>query len=295
MNRFASAAVFAAGDLGRRRQILAAFFAMTAIVSPMSSAAAQDAEIASAELINGEARYLGDLEGPEAGTRRAIYIWRAPSTPGNELLPTLYMADGAPGLYIAAARLRAPIEAGVIPAVQIIGLEPDPRHRTSEYAELGRRHYRAHERWVLDTVIPWAESAARASPTQRAIGGYSNGAAFAIFMGAEHPDVFSGVLAHSPVSAVETFHANSRVGPMRWALSAGLSEYRGYPHRAVGVVEATVRGHGGLVRSCTGAWGHGAEAWIDLSPGAIAWLFDFPNADRVATVRERAACQVASR
>ncbi|MBC7769191.1 MAG: hypothetical protein H7124_10425, partial [Phycisphaerales bacterium] len=79
---------------------------------------------------------------------------------------------------------------------------------------------------------------------------------------------------------------------MRWALSAGRLEYRGYPARAISVVGGAARGRGASVRSCTGAWEHGAEAWIDLSPGAIAWMFDFPSASAVDSALEREACAV---
>jgi len=254
---------------------------------------AQEIELASPEIINSEARYLGDLEGPGSGTPRGIYIWRAPSTPAGVLLPTLYMADGRAGLYVAAARLRGAIEAGTAPPIQIIGLDPDfdARNRTSEYTDVGRARFRAHERWLLDTVIPWAERVARASPQQRVIGGYSNGAAFALFMGARHPDVFAGVLAHSPVATAETFHVDARAGGVRWALSAGRFEYSGYPARAISVVEAVVHTEGAAVRSCTGDWGHEGSAWIDLSPSAITWLFQFPGGDAVATPLEREACE----
>jgi S-formylglutathione hydrolase FrmB len=202
------------------------------------------------------------------------------------------MADGVDGVYVAAARLRPAIEAGLIPAVQIIGLYPDPLHRQAEYIERGRSRFRAHERWLLEVVIPWAERVARASPERRAIGGYSNGAAFALFMGAAHPDVFSAVLAHSPVASAETFHLDARAGAVRWALSAGRQEYGGYPARAVSVVGAVALGQGAAVRSCTGPWGHGPDAWIDLSPGAISWMFDFAGAEQVATPLERESCRI---
>lgn len=257
-----------------------------------SHASAQDAEPATPELINSEARFL-ELEGPSPGETRGVYIWRAPSTPGNQLLPTLYMADGAAGLYVVVARLRPAIEAGLIPPVQIIAMNPDPnrRGRTSEYIDRGRERFRLHERWVLGVVISWAERVARADPARRVVGGYSNGAAFAVFMGAAHPDIFSGVLAHSPVATAETFHANAGVSRMRWVLSAGRLEYGGYPAGAIAIVGATVRGEGGEVRLCRGTWGHEASAWIDLSPGSIAWLFRFEGTNRVATGLERESCE----
>lgn len=267
-------------------------FLFCAALFAFGPAAAQTSEPASPELINGEARYL-ELDGPEPGERRAIYVWRAPNTPGDQLLPTLYMADGAPGLYVAIAKLREAIEAGVVPPIQIIGLNPntDRDRRTSEYAERGRHRFRAHERWVLDVVIPWAERVARADPQRRFVGGYSNGAAFAIYMGAAHPNVFSGVLAHSPVAAAETFRAARGVGRVRWAMSAGRLEYGGYPAGAISVVAAEVRGDGAEVRLCRGAWGHDPVAWIDLSPGSIAWLVGTSNYADVSTPLEQESCE----
>jgi predicted esterase len=277
------------------RSLLACIFACSLACAFAPRAAAQALEPATPEIINAEARYV-ELPGPQPNTARGIYVWRAPSTPGGILLPTLYMADGAPGLYIAAARLRPAIEAGLIPPIQIIGIDPAPdrRDRTSEYIDRGRERFRAHEQWVLESVIPWAERVARADPTRRAIGGYSNGAAFAIFMGAAHPDAFIGVLAHSPVAAAETFHASPQAAQARWAMSAGQREYNGYPERAVSVVSAVVRGEGAEVRACSGPWGHEPEKWIDLSPGALAWVFRFANAEQVATPLERESCVISA-
>jgi hypothetical protein len=233
---------------------------------------------------------MADLSGPQPNTQRAILIWRAPSTPGAGALPTLYMADGANALYLVAARLRPLIEAGTIPPVQVIALTPDLEHRQDEYIQRGRPRYRAHETWVLNTVIPWAQAVARASPERSAIGGYSNGAAFALFMAASHPDIFSGVLAHSPVAAADRFRIDPPAAHVRWALSAGRQEYRGYPFGAVTTVQAAAAARGAAVRLCTGGWGHDPRAWANLSPGAIAWLFNFPDAEAAATPLERESC-----
>lgn len=258
-----------------------------------TAASAQDLTPASIETIEAETRFLGDLAGPQPNTQRPIAIWRAPSTPSGPL-PTLYVTDGANGLYVIAARLRPAIEAGLMPAVQIIALYPDsdPEHRTEEYIQRGRRRFEAHERWFLETVIPWAESVARASPTQRAVGGYSNGAAFALFVTASHPNMFSGVLAHSPVASADSFNIHARAAHVRWALSAGRTEYGGYPLRATRVVAGAASEAGAAVRTCTGPWGHDPEFWANLTPGSVAWLFNFPEAEAAATSLEREACRV---
>lgn len=265
---------------------------LIAAVLGRASALAQNASLepASPQIIESETRLMADLDGPQPGEKRRILIWRAPST-GEGPLPTLYMTDGANGLYVVAARLRPAIEAHLIPPVQIIALYPDLQHRQDEYIAWGRARFRAHERWLMEVVIPWAERVARASPDHTAIGGYSNGAAFALFMTARHPDVFSGVLAHSPVSQEEVFHVDNRAAHVRWALSAGLGEMGGYPFGAVNVVAGEVHGAGAAVRVCTGRWDHDPHVWGDLSPGQIAWMFNFPNYQAVATALDRDNCR----
>ncbi|MFZ2030587.1 MAG: alpha/beta hydrolase-fold protein [Vitreimonas sp.] len=254
-------------------------------------ARADELVIAAPEVIGAEARHKPDLEGPLPGTLRGIHIWRAPSTPETGLLPTLYMADGAPGVYVIAARLRAAIEAGLVPPIQIVGMEPDLRHRDVEYGQPGRAAFVAHERWVLNVVIPWVERAARGSPTQRAIGGYSNGADFALAMGAAHPDVFAAVIAHSPLISLDLHIGTPDHARVRWALSAGLAEYDGLPQWVVGVARAEAHEAGADVRSCVGPWLHNGQSWIDLSPSAVAWAFGFPI-DRIETPLERQSCRV---
>lgn len=257
------------------------------LVAP--AAGAQELDTASPQTIHDEARYLNTLDGPAPREHRALYIWRAPRTPGGVLLPTLYVADGAAGVYVFAARLRPAIEAGLIPAVQIIGFEADQPHRTEEYAAFGHARFRRHEDWVLNVVIPWAEHNARASPVQRAVGGFSNGADFAIGIASDHPEVFSAVIAHSPVS-IQMLNLDQRAAAVRWNVTAGRMEQRGYALASAHVLAAAVSEHHGALRICTGNWPHAAQSWIDLSPGAVAWAFNFAAPERIATLVERESC-----
>jgi enterochelin esterase-like enzyme len=273
--------------------IRTAFNVLVMIAALGSAAAAQEFAPASIETISAESRLMPDLPGPQANTQRPIAIWRPPSAPATGPLPTLYMADGANGLYVIAARLRPAIEAGLMPPIQVIGLYPDPEYRQQEYIERGRRRFIAHERWLIETVIPWAESNARASPTQRVIAGYSNGAAFALFTAATHPDMFVGVLAHSPVASADSFSLRDSAAQVRWALSAGRIEYRGYPLRATRTVAGAAAEIGAAVRTCTGSWGHDPNYWANLTPGAVSWLFNFPQPEAAATSLEREVCRVA--
>jgi enterochelin esterase-like enzyme len=79
-----------------------------------------------------------------------------------------------------------------------VGRRASVRPRAREYLPgTDADAFAAHERWVLDDVLPWAarELGAR-EPFVAA--GWSNGAAWAIAMGQRRPEVFGRVLALSP-------------------------------------------------------------------------------------------------
>lgn len=242
------------------------------------------------EEIGAEARVYAELPGPYPDTTRPISIWRAPSAPPGPL-PTLYMADGGRGLYVAAALIRAEIEAGRMAPIQIIGVFTEPSRRQAEYVHQGAPQYRAHERWWLEIVIPWAEQHVAASPTHRVIGGFSNGADFALAMGAAHPDVFAGVLAHSPVSNTR-FDPDARASGLRWAITAGRGEFGGDAARVLRHAGLELTRRNASVRLCEGPWRHAPADWISVSPGSIAWLFGAENHAEIATEREREACRI---
>lgn len=255
-------------------------------VMVLGAAHAQTAE----EQVAAEARIYTEMPGPYPGETRAISFWRAPSAPPGPL-PTLYMADGGRGLTVAAALIRAEIEAGRMAPIQIIGVASDPDRRNAEYVRGVGRQYEAHERWWLEVMIPWAEQNAGASPEHRVIGGFSNGADFALAMAAAHPDMFAGVLAHSPVAS-DDLPLNADAARVRWAVTAGRREFAGDAARSLERVEAIARRLGAPARLCLGNWGHTPEAWAELSPGALAWLFQAENHAEIASQRERDACRV---
>lgn len=259
----------------------------------MSAAArAQTLEPATYEEVGGEARYYADLEGPQPGTTRGVGVWRPPSAPDG-LLPTVYVTDGGYGLLSIVAWLKPAIEQGLAPPVLVISMDNGGQYRTSEYVRNyrgGGRRFEAHERWMIERVIPWAERYAGASPTQRIVAGYSNGGDFALAMASAHPDLFVGVLAHAPVAS-ESFDLDMNTPHMRWAVSAGRRERGGDVARIVSAATREISGHGSLVRTCLGPWDHEFSAWRDLSPGAILWLFAMPGAAEVSTLRERQHCR----
>src|SRR5262245_37579386 len=73
--------------------------------------------------------------GPGAGETRNVWVWRPPNAPANTRLPVLYMADGLDGIFIALSHLKAPIEAGQVPPILVISIDPKaaPEQRAAEY------------------------------------------------------------------------------------------------------------------------------------------------------------------
>lgn len=232
------------------------------------------------------------LPGPGEGEQRTIYYWRPPNAPPGPL-PVLYMGDGLTGLMVAAAPLRPLILSGQVPPIIVVGVDPNPTDRTVEYALPTRRNevFNRHFIWFTDTVIPWAEMHIGASNdrAQRGVGGFSNSADFAITAGSRRPDLFSAVLAHSPVN-VPRNRLDRGPGDTRWALTAGHVEYAG---DVAQISRALARhiGDNGIVRRCLGHWPHDLPSWRAVSPGTIVWLFNLGDETLVETEVEREHCR----
>lgn len=245
------------------------------------------------ESLSAEIR-AAQLDGPTPGESRTVYIWR-PSNASPGPLPVLYMTDGVDGLYIALAGLHAAIMDGRVPPLLIIATEAHRARRLVEYVPTRRQMsaFDDHFDWFVNTVIPWSERVALASTerSQRAVGGYSNGADFALAAAERRPDLFGAVLAHSPVNS-EDFRVDDRAAGIRWVLTAGRLESS--EAEIVGLIDdvaAEIRERPAAVRRCSGYWDHEGAVWVDLSPGSVAWLFGFPDSDAVQTPREREACR----
>jgi enterochelin esterase-like enzyme len=230
------------------------------------------------------------LRGPNADETRTIYFWRPPNAEGP--LPVLYMADGISGLKVAGAELRDDIVAGRARPLLIVAMDASqPPRRAKEYILGAERNaeWEAHFAWFVSVVIPFAEQRLGASrqASERGVGGFSNGADFAIAAATRRPDLFSAVLAHSPVNEVaQDFRANPNI---RWTLTVGSREYAG---AAVAFNEriAAAIARDAPVRRCVGAWDHEPEGWEEVSAGSIAWLFNLADTGAVDTPTERAAC-----
>jgi enterochelin esterase-like enzyme len=237
---------------------------------------------------------------PRDSETRPVWVWRprnAPQTP----LPTLYMADGLGGLYVAVAHLQPLVEAGTVPPFLVIATDPnkDGQQRAAEYLRGwtgGSDDFATHERWLIEQVIPWAERTQRAATTreQRFIGGFSNGADLAWQLANAHPDIFGGALVHSPVGASATW-IEPNAAQQRWVVTGGTQEGSGGVERGGSVPRAIAQAaerSGGAYRICIGRWGHTGRAWRELSPGSLVWLLGLGDPASVATPREQGACRV---
>jgi enterochelin esterase-like enzyme len=262
-------------------------FALTLLaVTPLASAQ----EVTPFEVIQDET-YQTQLPGPGPDETRTVYFWRPPNAQGP--LPVLYMADGQFGLKVAVSRLRADILEGRAAPIVVVAMESSPQPRRHKEYVLGRDRnpeWEAHFDWFISTVIPWAEHNAGASTEaeHRGVGGFSNGADFALAAASRRPDLFSAVLAHSPVNELSrSFHANRDT---RWALTVGSEEYRGQALSLQSRIALAV-GDDVSVRRCVGPWGHDSDSWRDISPGTIAWLFNLAPEGEIDAPLEREYCR----
>jgi predicted alpha/beta superfamily hydrolase len=130
-------------------------------------------------------------------------------------LPVVYLADGL--VMQVASVVHSLAQSGLGQEMILVGLLPGPalkdmgspsafqalgEMRAQEYLEEyrgGQARFAAHERFVLEEVIPLLESRwhAPSNPALRAVMGQSNGAAWALTMAARHPETFSTAIAIS--------------------------------------------------------------------------------------------------
>jgi enterochelin esterase-like enzyme len=218
------------------------------------------------------------------GHSRAVHVYLPPGEGAPERV--VYLGDGE------AVRRLAPyidtlITAGSLPRVMLVGVasagagpgrspQQDPRalEYLWNYDTLNTR-FLAHERFLLDEVMPWAESR-HGAPTareRRAVFGMSNSGGWAMQMGLRNPDRFAHVIAFSP-GGVRSGHMTPAMRftpPVRFLLLAGTLEpvfnevakvwarelaERRIEHQMIEVVA-----------------GHDWNVWRDHAGEALEWAF----------------------
>lgn len=236
--------------------------------------------------------------GPLGSDTRPICVWRPKSSP-DAVLPVLYLADGIVALEIVAVHLKPLIDQGKTSPFLIIATNAKPvsEDRGAEYLwdwDSGRKDFEAHEKWILGWVIPWAQRTQNASSERdhRFIGGFSNGADYAVVMANHHPDVFAGALIHSPVRANETW-VGDKANTQRWVVTGGKLENSGSFKRGADIplqIIDVLHHRKATLRSCIGSWSHQPKFWRQLSPGSVTWLMGLGDPEITQSELEKNNC-----
>lgn len=224
------------------------------------------------------------IESASLGETRRLTIYRPP---GPETLPVIYMADGE-SVSQFAMTLQPLIDDGLLRPIMIVGLHSGPANpqpdadtnliRHQEYlvgwGDVMQPRWTAHDQFLREEVMPLAESlGASTRPQDRAVAGYSNGAAWALAMGVDHPELFDKVMALSfgwGWGGLDDMLTQARPGDI-W-IGAGTME----PpfHEASRKAAETLTGKARRVTFDSRASGHSPVMWNEQFPAATQWLFD---------------------
>jgi enterochelin esterase-like enzyme len=230
------------------------------------------------------------------GSIRQVTVYLPPDHDKSQVRPVLYMADGQ-SLDHMAHYIDPLIVDGTLPPLIMVGLyaadskdatSTDDDPRGAEYLIIaGDERFEAHEAFLLDEILPWAEDTFGASTeaSQRAVFGYSNGAAFAITMGQRHPDLFGNVIAFS-VAGSESDIPGAQSDPVgRYYLQAGTLE----PpfHKMTVSWFDKLTDQGAEVEFVERVGGHDSTIWNESITTALKWVFAPGEEQRVGLVNEQ--------
>ncbi len=219
----------------------------------------------------------GNLDG-----RRRVTVYVPAGTPIGSRLPALYLGDGSTRAFapIAAAAVRD----GRARAAVLVGIDAasskdcgDCDARAGEYVpEFGaddpQGRYQRHQRFFIDELLPYIEANYPVSSLRkdRTIGGYSNGAVWALTTAERYPALFGGALAMS-AGAKSAADGAARLKTVRVFAGAGVFEPSFYDRtsRAVAVAQAA----GGEARFREVVGGHAQSTWDLIFADGYRWLF----------------------
>lgn len=174
-----------------------------------------------------------DLPSQALGGARRLTVYVPPGEPPAGGWPVVYMADGkSVDGYGQIAEALA--DAGRIRPVVLVGIwdgnytvsgpQPPGRDmRTREYLwGVDSDRFAAHEVFVLDTVLPWAEGSLNASsdPENRMLFGASNGAGWAVATALHNPGLVGHVSAASFLWA-DSVYAGAPDQTTRYSIGSG--------------------------------------------------------------------------
>jgi enterochelin esterase-like enzyme len=226
------------------------------------------------------------------GERRQVQVYLPPNMVKGVLLPAVYLGDGlTPQLIGVAEAMWQRGEAAPFMLVGIsssrkrgtVGCAPRCDGRSREYLidipDLPPEESRFddHARFVTEEVLPLIEASfpASRSASQRIVGGWSSGGAWAVTMAARHPDVFGGTIAMS-VGWLPAAQEAAKLKHGQIFVGGGRLEDRFYERSRLAADNAARAGAN--VRLLTPNAGHSMENWAILFADALRW--HFPPAQR---------------
>jgi enterochelin esterase-like enzyme len=237
-----------------------------------------------------EARtYYHAIDSAALGEQRGFSVYVPEGIRDGERVPVIYMPDGGwPNFYRIADAMARNGRAGKVIMVGIAeAARPSGPRCRERYCDLrsqellidlpgappGETRFDRRARFTLEEVIPFVEShyPVRRDPAGRAVLGWSNGGAWALTMGALHPDLFGNVIALSV-----GWEGAVRRAPLlrhgRAMFAVGRfedEEFRGGTARAAELA----RQAGADVRLRILPGGHAHSSWELAVAEALAWMF----------------------
>jgi enterochelin esterase-like enzyme len=135
--------------------------------------------------------------------------------------------------------------------------------------------FQTHERFLIDEVLPWAESKFNAPKNRngRAVFGASNGGSFALAMGIRNPDIFGRIIAFSPTWSLNLSNPSWKPAqaPSQYLL-VGLLESAG-TRKLVKEWAETAQKNKAVVTLSEPVAGHDSVVWREWFPNALLTEF----------------------
>ncbi|MEM1219714.1 MAG: alpha/beta hydrolase-fold protein [Bacteroidota bacterium] len=124
----------------------------------------------------------------------------------NEETPIFYLTDGSV-VEVYAPYIDQLIQKKRIRPVKLVGIHSSLENRYQEYVNNGivNEYFKPHERFFYQEVLPKVEGEIPGWMGQRYAYGFSNGAAFCLYAGINHPDKFEEIVAFSTADYISEF------------------------------------------------------------------------------------------
>jgi len=177
------------------------------------------------EAIKGRTETI-EIDSRHLEQKRNITIYTPPVPPSEGGYPVVYMADNSVEAF--AQIVEKLILDGRIRPVMLVGMDNGGEARGREYLPgLDQQAYERHEAFVLDEVMPLAETRFHASrqAAERMTYGFSNGANWALSFGIRHRNLFDQVSAFAVAGSPKQDYAFASAQGQALYLGAGAYDY----------------------------------------------------------------------